>query len=202
MSRPRVLFLPGAGADPDFWRPVAERLPTDWETIRPAWPGLGDQPPQAGVDGLDALADLVEGQMGEAPVDLVAQSMGGLVAMTVLLRRPEQVRRLVLTVTSAGAPMARLGAIDWRADYYRAYPTAATWLRDLDIDLSDHLDQVTQPVLLIFGTADPISPPSVGEYLLGRLPDARLQLIEGGGHDLAHARADEVAALIEAHLGA
>ncbi len=200
MSPPRILFLPGAGADPDFWRPTAERLPADWDKTRLGWPGLGDQPPQAGIEGLDDLVGLVEQQMGAEPVDLVAQSMGGLVAMTVLLRNPGRVRRLVLTTTSAGVPMARLGAADWRDGYFKEHPQAAAWLRDLDVDLSARLAEVVQPALLIFGTADPISPPSVGEYLLARLPDARLQVIEGGEHDLAFSRADEVAALIVGHL--
>ncbi len=47
----RVLSLPGAAGDPDFWGPVAERLPADWATIRLAWPGVG--PADPAVRGFD-----------------------------------------------------------------------------------------------------------------------------------------------------
>ena len=60
---------------------------------------------------------------------------------------------------------------------------------------------MTQPVLLLWGDDDPISPVSVGEYLRGLLPNACLHVVQGGKHDLVQARADEVAPLIERHLG-
>jgi pimeloyl-ACP methyl ester carboxylesterase len=197
---PRLLFLPGAGADPDFWRPVADRLPDHWDKRRLGWPGLGRQPPDPDVNGLEDLVRLVEDQLGDEPVDLLAQSMGGLVAMLVALRHPQRVRRLVLSVTSAGAPMARLGAADWQANYHRNHPQAAPWVRTVQVDLSAELPRVGQPVLLLWGDADPISPVSVGEHLQALLPNARLQVIAGGDHDLVHDRADQVAPLIEAHL--
>lgn len=49
--------------------------------------------------------------------------------------------------------------------------------------------------------ADPISPVAVGERLRDLLPDARLHVLAGGDHDLAHQRAAEIAPLVEAHLG-
>ena len=91
----RCIFLPGAGADPDFWRPVGDRLPADWGKIYLGWPGLSDQPAQPGVEGLEGAIGLVEAQMAEGPVDLLAQSMGGLIAMLTVLRHPAKVRRLV-----------------------------------------------------------------------------------------------------------
>jgi len=27
----KVLFMPGVGGDPQFWKPVADRLPTEWQ---------------------------------------------------------------------------------------------------------------------------------------------------------------------------
>jgi pimeloyl-ACP methyl ester carboxylesterase len=196
----RLFFLPGAGADPDFWRPVGDRLALASDKVYFGWPGLGHQPPHPGIGKLDDLVALVEAKLDEGPVDLLAQSIGGLIAMLVTLRHPGKIRRLVLSVTSAGAPMARLGAADWRESYNREYPGAAPWLRDVDADLSAELPRVTQPVLLLWGDSDPISPLSVGEYLRARLPKARLHIVRGGGHDLVEVRAEEVAPVIQRHL--
>lgn len=56
------------------------------------------------------------------------------------------------------------------------------------------------PALLLWGDADPLSPVAAGRRLAGLLPRARLHVFAGGGHDLAHAFADEAAALIDDHL--
>jgi len=108
---------------------------------------------------------------------------------------PTKIRRLVLSVTSAGVPMARLGAADWQETYHRNYPNAAAWVRDVQADLSAELRSVTQPTLLLWGDADPISPVSVGQYLLDLLPNAKLHILPGGDHDIVHTRSGEVAPL-------
>lgn len=199
---PHLFFLPGAGADPDFWRPVGDRLPGAWRQTYLGWPGLGDQPHRPDVNGLEDLVALVVARLGDRPVDLLAQSMGGLVAMLVTLRHPHRVRRLVLSVTSAGLSMAGLGAADWQADYHRNHPNAAQWVRRVAMDLSARLPTVTQPALLLWGDADPISPVAVGERLRDLLPAAKLHVVAHGGHDLVRRHADEVAPLIADHLGA
>ncbi|MFC3079609.1 alpha/beta fold hydrolase [Phenylobacterium terrae] len=199
---PPLIFLPGAGASPDFWRPLAERLPGDWPRRHLGWPGLGDQPAAADVNSLDDLVRLVEAAMGDGPADLLAQSMGGVVALKVALRNPGKVRRLVLSVTSGGVDAAARAAAlhDWRAGYQQNYPNAAAWIREDRTDLTDQIPAIGCPALLLYGDADPIAPPFVGERLAGLLPEARLHIVAGGDHDLVVSRADEVAPLIQAHL--
>jgi len=199
-NTPSLFFLPGAGADPSFWRPVGDRLPSRWPKAYFGWPGLGHQPPAPGVNGLDDLVSLVETDLGDGPVDLLAQSMGGLIAMMLALRHPAKIRRMVLSVTSAGAPMTRLGAANWQETYHHNYPNAAPWVRNVRADLSTELRRVTQPVLLLWGDTDPISPVSVGEYLLRLLPNAHLHVVRGANNDVVHDRAGEVAPLIQRHL--
>src|SRR6266851_4646486 len=105
----RILFLPGSGASPDFWKPVGRLLPAAWQKEYFGWPGLGDQPHDPKVRGMDDLVRMVEAKI-DGPVDLVAQSMGGFIAARLAIERPPDVRRLVLTVTSGGVDMAGLGA--------------------------------------------------------------------------------------------
>ena len=77
----RVLFLPGAGGDPAFWAP-ARTLAV--ESVRLAWPGLGNQPPRDDVRGLDDLVRMTRAHMDE-PVDLVMTTVNRRQVVQVLL---------------------------------------------------------------------------------------------------------------------
>lgn len=196
----RLLFLPGAGADPAFWRPLGELLPAAWGKRYFGWPGLGDQPPNPAVNSIADLVALVEAELWPGPVDLIAQSMGGVVALSVALRNPGKVRRLVLTATSGGVDVADLTRFDWRANYRREYPNAASWITEERIDLTAGIPTIACPILLLWGDSDPISPVAVGERLRALSRDARLHVVAGGEHDLAVTHADELAPLVAAHL--
>jgi len=199
---PRVLFLPGAGGSPDFWKPVGARLPQDWSKEYFGWPGLGDQPHDPAIKGIDDLVRLVAACMGGEPVDLVAQSMGGMIAARLALEQPKLVRRLVLTVTSGGVDMAAMGAADWRADYRKSFPHAAAWITEPRASSPLPVERIAAPTLLIWGDADAISPVAVGRHLEQRIPDARLHVVSGGDHDVAKTHAQVVAPLIQRHLTA
>lgn len=193
----KVLFLPGASGNASFWKPVAERAGIDG--IFFSWPGLGDEPALSNIKGIDDLVDLVAGEI-KGPVDIVAQSMGGIVAIKLALALPGMIRRLVLAVTSGGLPVADPGAVDWRPDYFAAYPRAAEWIADPVEDLSTQIKCIDAPTLLLWGDADPISPLAVGKRLSLLLPNARLCVIPGGDHDLVRIHVDAVAAQIKRHL--
>jgi pimeloyl-ACP methyl ester carboxylesterase len=195
-----ILFLPGAGGSEKFWEPVAQRLPSDWNKVSFGWPGLGDEPHDPAINSIDDLVKLVETRI-DGPVDLVAQSMGGVVAVRVALSRPEIVRRLVLVATSGGVDMARFGAADWRSDYRKLFPTAAGWILQERAAAPLPVENISAPTLLIWGDEDPISPVAVGRELEHRIPDAKLCIVSGGDHDLALTRSDAVANLIAEHLG-
>jgi pimeloyl-ACP methyl ester carboxylesterase len=127
------------------------------------------------------------------PVDLVAQSMGGVVAMLVALARPERVRRVVLTATSAGIDLAPFTPEDWRPGYLDEYPDAASWILAERPDLAARLPTVTAPTLLIWSDADPISPRGAGRRLAALLPRAKFVVIPGVGHMFARDHPDAVA---------
>lgn len=197
----QVFFLPGTGASPEFWKPSGALLPADWSKTYFGWPGLGHQPHDPAIASFDDLVALVEARL-TGPVDLVAQSMGGVIAARLAIARPALVRRLVLTVTSGGVDMATMGASDWRADYRQSFPNAAEWVYAPRNAAPLPVERIAAPTLLLWGDNDPISPLAVGRYLARKIPNAELHVLAGGDHSLAQNRAAEVAPLIEAHLSA
>ncbi len=146
------------------------------------------------------LIALTAAQFGDEPVDLLAQSMGGAIALTLALRHPERIRSLTLAVTAGGLDVEALGAVDWRPDYLAEFPQVAPWVMAERPDVSARLTEFRQPTLLIWGDADPISPVAVGRELETRLPDAKLLVVPGGHHDLINRRPDDVAPPILDHL--
>jgi pimeloyl-ACP methyl ester carboxylesterase len=74
------------------------------------------------------------------------------------------------------------------------------WFTDARDDLTDRLGELSIPVLLLWGDADPISPVSVGRRLVELLPRAELVVIRGSTHDLVADRDDEVVPYIDKHL--
>lgn len=196
----QILFLPGVGGDPQFWQPVSGLLDHPAARRLMGWPGFGPVPADPAVRGMaDLVARVVDAI--DQPTALVAQSMGGIVAVQAALRRPGQVTHLVLTATSGGVDMAAHGAQDWRPAFAQAHPTVPPWFTDYREDLSGALATLAAPTLLLWGDADPISPVGVGRRLLALLPRSRLHVVPGGAHDLANRHAAQVAPLIAAHLG-
>ena len=193
----KTLFLPGAGASASFWKPAADHAKVDGVFM--SWPGLGNEPPKSEVNSINDLVAMVVGHMAD-PVNIVAQSMGGLVALRAALAAPGKLNRLVLAVTSAGVPVDDLGGANWQIDYYRTFPHAGRWIENTHEDLSERMATVIAPTLLLWGDRDPISPPTVGERIRDLLPDARLHVIAGAGHDLAQTHAPLVGNLLERHL--
>ncbi|SFD26756.1 alpha/beta fold hydrolase [Massilia yuzhufengensis] len=66
-------------------------------------------------------------------------------------------------------------------------------------DRCAQLATVTAPSLVIHGAADPLVPLACGEDTASRIPGARLEIVEGMGHDLPPQLVERLLALIDAH---
>lgn len=64
---------------------------------------------------------------------------------------------------------------------------------------SEQLAQIRTPTLVIHGAADPLVPLACGEDTARHIPGARLEVIEGMGHDLPAQLIERLLALIDAH---
>lgn len=196
----KLLFLPGAGGNPDFWAPVSRQIRHPASRTCIGWPGFGSTPADPLINGIDDLVARIVSDIDQ-PTALIAQSMGGVVAMQVALQRPEFITHLILSVTSGGIDITDLHANNWRPAFIEVNPSFPRWFIDYKSDLSANLGGIKMPVLLLWGDNDPISPVAVGVRLRELLPHARLHILPGGAHDLAHAHPASVAPLIDEHLG-
>jgi len=195
----KLLFLPGASGDIRFWQPVADLLTCPAAKVHLGWPGFGPTPPDSRVHGIEDLATRVIVEI-HGPTALIAQSMGGVIALLAAMTKPECITHLVLTATSGGMDMASFGAQDWRPAFIAANPSFPPWFATYRHDLTPRLPSLAMPTLLLWGDADPISPVEVGRRLATLLPHAALHIVPGGDHLLANSMAPAVAPLIDTHL--
>lgn len=115
-TSPPVLWLHGSGPGVTAltnWDALLEELEGDFFNIAPDMVGYGDSThPDPPPDGLKAFTDLriatliaLLDHLGIDQVDLVGNSMGGIISLCFTLAHPERVRRIVL-MGAGGAPVA------------------------------------------------------------------------------------------------
>jgi poly(3-hydroxyoctanoate) depolymerase len=184
-------FLPGASGEGSFWEPVQTALGAD-DAVLFDWPGFGPVPGDPTVAGYDDLASLVIERL-TGPTVLVAQSMGGVVAVKVVQRRPDLVSHLVLAVTSGGIDLTPFTDHDWRIGSRAANPNNPPWMWEPTDDLSPVLAALPIKTLLLWATDDEISPLAVGQHLATLIPRSRLVAFPSDDHWVARIHADEVA---------
>lgn len=200
MQRPsKLFFLPGALGRTEFWHSTAKLMNYPALKIHVAWPGFGGVPPDPNILGIDDLVSrLVAGI--DQPSALIAQSMGGVIALRAALQKPTHITHLVLSVTSGGMDLAALGAEDWRPAIRASHANLPDWFTSYQEDLTPRLPTLRIPTLLLWGDADPISPVKVGQRLASLLPQSELHIFPGGDHYLGSSLASDVAPLIDRHL--
>lgn len=101
-SGPPLLLLHPVGLDLTWWGAQFEAFGGGRRVIALDLPGHGSSPPLDGPPTFERLARVVEAvaeTVGGSPVDLLGVSVGGMIAQTVALRRPDLIRSLVLVAT-------------------------------------------------------------------------------------------------------
>jgi pimeloyl-ACP methyl ester carboxylesterase len=199
MEPTKLIFLPGAGGDKNFWAPASNLInhPAKRDFIE--WPGIGEAKEDPNIRSFNDLVVSVTSKIDQ-PCAIIAQSMGGVVGVIALLKQPELITHLVLVVTSGGINVSDLHPENWRYAYKEANPSYPDWFTDYAGDLTSKLKEINIPVLLIWGDSDPISPVAIGERLNGIFPNSQLEVINEGDHALAHKLPEVVASLIYNHL--
>jgi pimeloyl-ACP methyl ester carboxylesterase len=68
-------------------------------------------------------------------------------------------------------------------------------------DVSDQIQQIHQPVLVLCGAEDRLTPPRYSEFLASQIPNARLEVIAEAGHMVMLEQPHAVAAVLAKFLG-
>jgi pimeloyl-ACP methyl ester carboxylesterase len=214
-SKGDVVLVHGLVVSSRYMLPLAIWLADEYRVLIPDLPGFGHSP-GAGTLDVEALADAFAAWSAARALrqpHLVANSFGCQIAATATVRHPGRFGSLALigpTIDPAAHSAIRQ-ALRWlrsspqepvalnlviARDYLDAGPRRA--LGTIRHALDDHIDrtlpQVTVPVRIIRGDADPIVPQSWAEAAT-RLARGRLTVIDGG-HTLNFSRPAAVAATL------
>ena len=218
-----LLLLHGWGGRSESFLPVARDFQTTHRVYAVDFPGHGrsDEPdePWSVTEYMEYIhAFLTELNVG--PVDIIAHSFGGRVAILLAATYPGLVNRMVLT-GAAGIPPRKTARKSLRSRVYRGLrglvragrscgllneETASLWQealvqkfgsrdyraltpsmrqtfnRVIGQDLTDCLDKIKAPTLLIWGEEDTETPLWMGRLMAEKIPDAGLVAWPGCGH--------------------
>ncbi|MEK6711453.1 MAG: alpha/beta fold hydrolase [Nitrospinota bacterium] len=161
---------------------------------------------------------------------LAGHSMGGAVALACALSSAEALGGLILLGTGARLRVLDSILQGLRADFARAVDAIVGYsfapgappalaeetrrellacppgvaegdLRACDaFDVMDRLGEVTLPTLVLCGESDALTPSKYSRFLAGRIPGARLAIVEKAGHMLMLERPAQVGEAIAAFL--
>lgn len=115
---PPLLLLHPVGLDLTWWGPQFEAFGRERQVVAFDMPGHGQSDDFSCPPTFDLLARTVEGvveALGDGPADVVGVSVGGMIAQTFALRRPDLVRSLSLVATLCTFPAEVRQALRERA---------------------------------------------------------------------------------------
>jgi pimeloyl-ACP methyl ester carboxylesterase len=154
-------------------------------------------------------------QVGIERADVVGHSMGGYVALDLVLAHPELIDHLVLVdaaILPPGTPLWRSAAGLARSTPTMPLPFLPTLARDAlragpatilrasrqihMADLRPQLARVRVPTLVVWGERDTVVPPEVGADIAAALPHSALRTIPGAGHNAMWDKPEDFNALI------
>ncbi|QIK71342.1 alpha/beta fold hydrolase [Propioniciclava coleopterorum] len=189
-----LVLLHGLGQTPQSWQDQVTELPAGFKAVAP-WlkgmrPGRDEQfsVPTAADDVLALL-----NQNGVEQMSLVGVSLGAMVAMDAAIRAPQTVSHLVLAAGQVNPPRSvmrmqrlafsliparRLAALGVEKKRFRQALDAAA-----QIDYRSQLGAITARTLVLVGSTDKANRPAADALAAG-IPGARLEVVEGAGHQV------------------
>ena len=200
------VFLHGRGTSSATWGRGMELLGDRFTVIAPDLLGHGaspvpDDPDEYTRDRTLVDLDDILAELDARPV-LVGHSLGGYLALAYAATRPDAARGVVVLNTGPGyrddAKREEWNARSRRNAHRFGVPEQVTTMNlQEDSVVMDRLADMATPTLVLAGGDDRPEYAGAGQYLERKMPDARLVVVEGGGHSMHEdSHAAEVADLI------
>jgi len=210
-----VVFLHPVGLDLTYWGDQIQALNSDYDLVAVDLPGHGRTPGSSADWTLPRVTATVEdfvSSLGAPRVHLVGLSVGGMLAQSVAIERPELVQSLTLIDTAASFTDQGRAAMTQRArDATRAGMAAvvdstltgrpdlvervrrtlldddpavhaAIWDMIAALDLTAGLSAISCPTQVIVGEFDPSSPLAAARQLSDGITGASLRVIPQASH--------------------
>jgi pimeloyl-ACP methyl ester carboxylesterase len=222
-ERETLLFIHGAGGSSFLWKAQFDFFRQEYQIVLLDLPGHGGSGGE-GESSIDAYRDFVREFLGVFPlrsVWAVGHSMGGAIAMSLVLEDPRGFIGLILVGTGAKLGVAPLIFQALEGDFEIAvkqsvqFSFARNTTRELmdahikemlkaspkvmlndfracdKFDIREELPNIELPTLIVCGDEDQLTPPRYSEYLRDRIKNSRLNIINGAGHMVAAEKPEE-----------
>lgn len=209
LDTPAVICLHGSGADSVVWGYQVSRLSRQFRIIAPDLPGHG-QSEGASLKSAEAYAHWVDRFARALELDtffLMGHSFGGAIVQEYARLYPEKLKGIILIATGAGFKFSQAyrelyaSGVDIEnlasADIPQSIRQGYAMLKKVSgpllhadllaagcFDSQPWISTVQVPALVLWGSADCITPGELPEQLAHMLPNASLQVIENAGHVL------------------
>jgi pimeloyl-ACP methyl ester carboxylesterase len=226
----KILFIHGSGCNSTIWHRQRDALRKSMEVALVDLPGHGKSSDD-GCSTIEQFSDVVFEAAGGTDTNryyVTGHSLGGAIAMTMALHRPEQIEGLILIGSGARLrvlPNILEGIFDKREETLRliaslsfapgnlpalreeGYTTMAACLSNIihrdfaacnNFDIMSALPSISAPTLVICGLEDALTPVKYSKYLADNIPRAQLAIIQGAGHMVMMEKPDEMSDAIAA----
>ncbi len=211
-----ALLLHRAGGSSKAWMPHLGKVNGRCQLIAVDMPGHGESPGPA-LESIEEMAELVSvalDQLGISQVVLAGHSMGGAIALTLAIKRPDLAAAVLLLSSGAKLRVAKpvLESIRTQFDMLPGLMEQLIFSKDTprevieahlphlfdapsevvlaDLEACDRFDaesevyEITVPIMLLTGKEDHLTPPRLARRIAERVAHATVRVIAGSGHML------------------
>jgi pimeloyl-ACP methyl ester carboxylesterase len=217
-----IVLLHGAIVSHLYWMPTADMLALSHDVYAIDFPGHGQSSKPLKTLGVVEQTEVVSkwlSLMNIPKATIAANSYGCQIAVELAIRHAEQVDQLVLTAPASDPSEPTIHQQAWRLyrDSFFENPTMGfVLIQDainigirrgfetcqimIDYDYLPRLPLVQHRCLVVRGDKDPVAPEPWVEKVVSLLPNAQLEVIPGGPHDINYSKGKELAKMINEFL--
>lgn len=220
----KILILHGWTYSTEKWEPFIDALKDQgFDTELLKIPGLTEK--LDAVWDMDNYVQWLNHKIGNDKVILLGHSNGGRIILAFALKYPEKIKQIIL-LDSAGIyhnelpirlkrfvfkTIARFGRkitasqslrkalykLSRESDYENASPIVReTMVKMINFDISNFLNTIKVPTLIIWGENDKATPLSDGKIMHQLISNSKLEIIQDARHSPQFTHADEVLKII------